>query len=141
MTALVACQTLTQVVQIMSQGPSNPFGDNPYNTPQYGGQTLPKPVAPTEGDATGGLIPYKNAPALIAYYLGLFSLFPCIGLFLAIPAFILGIIGLRKRQQNPAVKGSVHAWIGIVMGGLMTLVWGAAWVFGIIGMATQAGGR
>jgi len=117
--------------------PQDPFANNPYNTPQHGG--MPKPVAShSEGDATGGVIPYKNPPALIAYYLGLFSLLPCIGLFLGIPALILGIIGLRKRAANPAVKGSAHAWIGIVMGGLMTLVWGAGWVFMIIGMIAGA---
>ncbi len=92
------------------------------------------PSAPTEGDATGGIIPYKNLPALFAYYLGLFSLLPCLGLFLAIPALVLGIMGLKKRKQNPAVKGSVHAWIGIVMGGMFTLVWGVAWIVMIIYM-------
>lgn len=81
-----------------------------------------------EGDATGGLIPYKNPFALTAYYLGLFSLFPVVGLALAIPAFVFGIMGLRKRKLQPEIKGAVHAWIGIVMGGLMTLVWGAVTV-------------
>ena len=119
--------------------PQNPFGDNPYTTPQQGDGVQPT-FPPNEGDSTGGIIPYKNVPALLAYYLGLFSLFPCIGLFLAIPAFILGIIGLRKRAQNPVIKGSVHAWIGIVMGGLMTLVWGVGWVFLIIGMIANASG-
>ena len=46
---------------------------------------------------------------------------------------ILGIVGLRRRAANPAIKGAIHAWIGIVGGGLMTLVWGAAWVFMILG--------
>lgn len=118
--------------------PQDPFASNPYNTPQQAGMQK-QPVGPQgEGDATGGVIPYKNPPALIAYYLGLFSLFPCIGLFLAIPALILGIIGLKKRAANPAIKGSAHAWIGIVMGGLMTLVWGAAWILGIITMIAGA---
>ncbi|TWT38420.1 hypothetical protein Enr8_01120 [Blastopirellula retiformator] len=27
-------------------------------------------MATPEGDATGGIIPYKNLPALIGYYLG-----------------------------------------------------------------------
>ena len=64
--------------------------------------------------------------------LGLFSLLPCLGLFLATPAPVLGSMGLKKRKQNPAVKGSVHAWIGIVMGGIFTLVWGVAWIVMII---------
>ena len=88
------------------------------------------PVA--QGDATGGIIPYKNGPALMAYYLGIFSLIPCLGLVLAIPAFVLGIMGLKKRNQNPAVKGTCHAWIGIIMGGLFTLIWGGALVFVVI---------
>ena len=99
-----------------------------------------KPVAApvsAEGDATGGVIPYKNMPALLAYYLGLFSLIPCFGLFLAVPAFILGIVGLYKRSQNPAIKGSVHAWIGIVLGGLCTLLWGGLMIMSIIAGATS----
>jgi hypothetical protein len=90
-----------------------------------------------EGDATGGVIPYKNPAALTAYYLGLFSLLPCLGILLAIPALILGIIGLRKRSQNPAIKGAVHAWIGVIMGGLFTLIWGAVIILMIVGMASQ----
>jgi hypothetical protein len=104
--------------------------DDPFQTPQH--VNPPKP-APGEGDSTGGLIPYKNTPALIAYYLGIFSLIPCFGLLLAIPAFILGIIGLQKRAQNPAVKGSAHAWIGIVLGGICTLLWGGLALLSVLG--------
>lgn len=76
-----------------------------------------------EGDATGGLIPYKNPSALIAYYLGLLSLIPCLGLPIGVAALVLGIIGLRNRDANPVIKGSVHAWIGIILGGLMSIIW------------------
>ena len=107
--------------------------ENPYDSPQAA-QHYPQPQhGHGQGDATGGVIPYKNLPALLAYYLGLASLLPCVGFLFAVPALILGILGLRKRAQNPAVKGSVHAWIGIVMGGLFTLIWGAAIVLMIIG--------
>ncbi len=117
----------------MSQGQDNPFSENPFESSQApAGVPYSEPLN-QEGDSTGGVIPYKNVPALLAYYFGLFSLLPCIGIVLAIPAFVLGIMGLRKRKQNPAVKGSVHAWIGIVMGGLMTLLWGGAIVLAIIG--------
>lgn len=111
------------------------FQENPYFAPQ---PTAQYQQNPSDGDATGGLIPYKNVPALLAYYLGLFSMFPCIGLFLAIPAFILGIIGLRRRAANPAIKGSVHAWIGIVMGGIFTVIWGLGLILFIIGLAAQS---
>jgi hypothetical protein len=83
------------------------------------GVPLPPPAPPPipqTGDATGGLIPYKNPQALIAYYLGIFGLIPAIGFFLAVAAFILGILGLKKRKLNPIIKGAAHAWIGIILG-------------------------
>ena len=87
-----------------------------------------------EGDATGGIIPYKNMPALIAYYCGVFSIIPCFPI--GITAVILGIMGLRKASQEPQVKGQVHAWIGIIAGGLFGLLWTVITVWGIIaGMA------
>ena len=102
---------------------------NPYQPPRE----LP-PVPPTfdssGGDATGGLIPYKNGPALWSYYLGIFSLICCFfGLPLGIVPLVLGIMGLRKRALQPEVKGSVHAWIGIVCGAISTLVPILFWVF------------
>lgn len=107
---------------------------NPYDAPTVG-QT--RPIGnPNEGDATGGIIPYKNPKALIAYYLGIFSGFPVIGFFLAIPALVLGIMGLRDRNRNPAIKGSIHAGIGIGCGAIFTLVWGAAIIAIIIGLVT-----
>lgn len=78
----------------------------------------PPPIR-AQGDATGGVIPYKNPPALFAYYLGIFSLIPVLGFFLGIASFICGIAGLRKRRLNPAVRGSVHAWIGIIIGAVV----------------------
>jgi len=112
---------------------NDPTFQQPYQASTFSGQTpVALPVAATAGDATGGVIPYKNMPALLAYYLGLFSLIPVVGLLLAVPAFILGIIGLRKRARNPAVKGSIHAWIGIVMGGLFTIAWGGLLVIAVL---------
>ena len=75
------------------------------------------------GDGTGGLIPFKNPKALIAYYLGIFSGLPVIGLPIGVAAFILGIMGLRDRARNPIIKGSVHAGIGIGCGGFFALLW------------------
>jgi hypothetical protein len=46
------------------------------------GEEVVDDVEMLEGDATGGIIPYKNPSALIAYYCGLFSLFPILGVFL-----------------------------------------------------------
>lgn len=108
---------LVRVAFIMSD-PVNPYQSS--DAPPV----IVQAATENQGDNTGGMIPYKNPYALIAYYLGIFSLFPVIGLILAIPAFVLGIMGLQARKRNPVIKGSVHAWIGIVMGGLMTLIWG-----------------
>jgi len=74
-----------------------------------------------QGDATGGIIPYKNPPALIAYYCGVFSIIPFLGFFIGIAALCLGIAGLKKRKQMPIIRGSVHAWIGIICGSLSIL--------------------
>ena len=111
------CQTEI-IVQADSAEPSNPF--SAPATPAD--QTVQRE---NEGDATGGLIPYKNPKALIAYYLGIASGLPLIGLPLGIAAFVLGILGLRARKENPVIKGSAHAWIGIGCGGIFTLPWGA----------------
>lgn len=70
------------------------------------------------GAGINALVPYKNPKALIAYYLAVFSLIPFLGMPLGLAAFVLGILGLRFRRTHPTAGGSVHAWIGIVLGGL-----------------------
>ena len=112
---------------------SQDHGNQP-ETPEYTGQLDQwQPVVHEQGDATGGVIPYKNGPALAAYYLGIFSMIPCVGLLLAVPALILGVIGLKKRRDNTILKGSVHAWIGIIMGGIFTIIWGGLTMLLLIG--------
>jgi hypothetical protein len=88
-----------------------------------------------QGDATGGVIPYKNPQALIAYYLGIASGLPIIGLPLGIAAFVLGILGLRARQRNPVIKGSIHAGIGIGCGCVFSIFWTLVIVGIIAGIA------
>lgn len=107
--------------------------DNPYSAPASPTDQPVQGAANTEGDATGGVIPYKNPKALIAYYLGIASGLPLIGLPFGIAAFVLGILGLRARKQNPAIKGSAHAWVGIGCGGIFVLLWGALIVTLIVG--------
>jgi hypothetical protein len=91
----------------------------------------PPGYRPPPGDATGGLIPYKNPNALIAYYLGVFGLVPCLGLILGPFALILGIQGVRYANRNPTARGLGHAVTGIVLGSLEILGnWGTLIVFG-----------
>jgi len=84
------------------------------------------PDASPPPKTNGGLnviIPYKNVRALVAYYLGVFSAIPVLGIPLGPAAFILGILALRFRRKNPAAGGAVHAWIGILAGGFFTLIY------------------
>ena len=99
--------------------------------------TQPPPMPPQArtspgDDAIATLIPYRNTPALISYYLGVFSLIPCVGAVLGIAAVILGIMGLKVAAKNPAAKGKAHAIVGIVCGGLFGLIWIGAVIFVII---------
>jgi hypothetical protein len=121
----------------MNQNPNQPT--NPFSTPSQPANPLGHPAQPqqNEGDATGGLIPYKNAPALIAYYISLLSLIPILGIPFGITAFILGIIGLKKRAANPVIKGAAHAWIGIILGGGTTLLYIVALIL-IFGIAATS---
>lgn len=67
------------------------------------------------------VIPMKNPMALAAYYLGIFSLIPCIGIALGFFALLSGIGGYLQYRSNPEIKGKVHAWVGIVLGTLTFL--------------------
>ena len=80
----------------------------------------PIPAGPGDGSFEG-LIPYKNTCALIGYYFGVFSLIPCLGAALGPAALILGILGLVHAGRHPEAKGKVHAWVGIILGGLVIL--------------------
>ena len=91
---------------------------NPYASPQP--TKMPGYAPPSSGSesAMETLIPSRNGPALLAYYLGLFSLFPCLGFPLGIVAVYYGVKGLQRVRENPEVRGGVHAWVGLVCGGL-----------------------
>lgn len=114
------------------ENPYQPIGNSPSQPPRY----VSDPNQ--QGDSTGGIIPYKNPKALIAYYLGILSGLPLIGLPLGIAAFVLGIMGLRDRQRNPVIKGSVHAGIGIGCGGLFTIIWGLAVVSIVVALISRS---
>lgn len=73
-------------------------------------------------DSVTTFIPYRNLPALVGYYVAIFSLVPGFGLLLGPAAIICGIIGLRKRNAEPQRKGAAHAWIAIAAGTLGILI-------------------
>ncbi len=74
-------------------------------------------------DDTGlnSLIPYRNPNALIGYYVGVFSLIPCIGALLGPAAIVLGWMGVKYRNKHPTAGGLGHAITALVLGGLTTL--------------------
>ena len=74
-----------------------------------------------DGDATGGLIPYKNAMALAGYYCGVVGLLPVLGLVLGPLAIVFSILGLRHKSRHPAHGGTAHAVVGIVLGAFSAL--------------------
>ena len=88
-------------------------------------------------DDLAGLIPYKNSPALIAYYLGVFSLIPLIGVLLGIPAFFLGLKGLRVAREHPEARGKAHAWVGILVGGFFGFLYLGLIVWWIVAVAVE----
>jgi len=107
---------------------ANCRGENPAGVTacvHCGRELLSATSAPTQAsdNLVATVIPYKNMPALIAYYLGVFSVIPCIGLPLGIAAVVLGIMGIRRAAAHPESKGKVHAWVGIIAGGLFALIY------------------
>lgn len=111
-----------------------------------GEKFAPAPSDDKEGDATGGVIPYKNPPALIAYYCGIFSIAACIPVpFILLPlpiaALVLGIKGLKKARAEPRVRGQVHAWIGIIGGAIFTVLGLVMSVVGTIGIIAAIQGK
>jgi len=77
-------------------------------------------AAPQEDsdDVFRKLIPYKNVPALVGYYLAVFALIPFLGIVLGLSAFVLGIIGLCRVRANPEARGKAHALVAIILGGI-----------------------
>lgn len=94
-------------------------------------------VAVSDDSTLGGLIPYKNPQALWAYYLGIFSLIPCLGIPLGIAAFVLGIRGLRYADLHTEARGKGHAWAGIILGGLCAVAYTVLAAALMIGIAAE----
>lgn len=97
------------------------------------GQVLKTVTAATPGsDGIASIIPYKNSKALTAYYLGVFSIIPCVGAPMGIAAFVLGLGGLKYVKEHPEAKGKTHAWVGILAGGFFGLLYTVWMVFALV---------
>ena len=79
---------------------------------------------------TGGVKYAKNPPAALSYYCGLSSVLALIPIpFILLPlpmvALWLGLMGLKKANAQPHLRGRIHSWIGISCGT----------IFGLLGLA------
>jgi hypothetical protein len=101
--------------------PPGPYGQPPNQYPPYNPYAAPPPPPPPPDGALSGLIPYNNGAALGGYYCGIFAIIPCLGAVLGPIAVVLGIMGLKNVAREPQRKGKVHAWIGVIAGGLFGL--------------------
>ena len=101
-----------------------PNAENNYRCTNCGAEIhvvpMAVPVVPID-DQLAIFIPYRNAQAVWAYYLGVFARIPCFGLFLGIAAIILGIKGASNARKHPEAKGGIHAWVGIILGSFVLL--------------------
>ncbi len=100
--------------------------------------SIPGSLPKTDEAPLSGLIPYKNPPALIGYYISILSCFPILGLLLGPPAIVLGIIGIRRRKAEPHRKGLAHAWIAISFGIIGTCLNLFLTIALIIGMVSES---
>jgi predicted Zn finger-like uncharacterized protein len=89
-------------------------------------------------DGVEALIPYRNGRALAAYYCGVFSLIPCVGVILGPLALVFGILGVRYAKAHPGAHGMGHGIAGIVLGSLTTLAnWGVVLLM-VVGLIMAA---
>ncbi|MCC7493020.1 MAG: hypothetical protein IT204_11750 [Fimbriimonadaceae bacterium] len=95
---------------------------------------VPDP-GPTPVDPITVFVPYHNPRALAAYYLGVFSLIPCLGCPLGLAALGLGLAGLRHSNAVPTAGGRLHAWVGILVGGLCGVVNTILLVLAVVSLA------
>jgi hypothetical protein len=96
---------------------------------------------PSDG-GVGVVVPYRNAPALISYYVGILGLILCflfgLSLFSGVTAVILGFMGFSRARKQPEAHGTAHAWVGIICGFVQILA-ACGWAAG--GIAMLVGGK
>jgi hypothetical protein len=76
--------------------------------------------AGSDDGGVGYVIPYKNGPALAAYYIGVLCLLLCfvpgLSLLSGTAAVIFGFMGMSRAGKNPEAHGRGHAITGIILG-------------------------
>jgi len=94
--------------------------ENTYRCISCGDLLHPVPaVKPTVIIREGGLsmvLPHKNPYSLWAYYCGVFSYMPLIGIPLAIVAIATGVMGIYRFKTVDEAKGILHSAGGLLLG-------------------------
>lgn len=75
--------------------------------------TLERMLAPVE----------VSGMSLLSGYMGLFAMFPVIGIIPAIIGIFAGRSGLKEIEKRPNLSGKGRAWFGIISGALFTVIW------------------
>lgn len=85
-------------------------------------ETLPEPENQTLPAAEAALpaeAPEGNPEATKAFYLGIASIIPILGIALGFCAISLGVKGLKRANQQAVPVGRLQAWIGIMGGAFL----------------------
>lgn len=104
-------------VRDLTTGVSTTAGQMPELASLYQATDFSKAPGPAVQTGSKGsvMIPTGNPKALASYYFGVATLIPCLGLFTAPVALVLGIKGLKAYNENPASFGKGHSITGIVL--------------------------
>ena len=97
----------------MSNAPSPP-----PTTPSTEAPPIPRAVDHTP-NTMDHILPARNIPALVSWYLGVFGLIPILGIPLSLAAILSGIYGLIIAKRPEIQVGRGHAIAGIILGTVM----------------------
>jgi len=118
-----AAANLPDYIFCRSCGTRHP--ENTYRCVKCGtllhGEPNPRPTVVIQDGGLSMVLPAKNPYSLWAYYCGVFSFMPFIGIPLAIIAVATGVMGIYRFKTTPGAKGILHSSGGLVLG-LLSIV-------------------
>ena len=66
---------------------------------------------------------FKKGAALTSFYLAALALIPGLGVLCAVPAIFFGLKGLQEAKGQPQSRERMHALVGVLVGGFLTLMY------------------